>query len=325
MKLNKNTSYVLIHLLNGANTAQEISKRMPTMNIRSIQRALVRLNEGGIIERHGITNPTYNLKYKNVISQKIDSKLLENIERPDSVFNFSLLAWFAGQDLIDVPVFGAANNQGNIDSEITKKELEHLTVELAWKSSALEGNTYTLLDTQLLIQEGVRAKNKTSFETQMILNHKEAMTFIVDNPSLFTQKITFKTVEELHRRIGFNLGIESGVRKHTVRISASNYKPVDSSYKIREYANSILDAIGKQEDPFRRALLALSWMPYLQPFEDGNKRTGRMLANAILIHSIGRGFSLRNIDAKQLALAYLAFYEFNSLVGLSDILENELS
>lgn len=65
-------------------------------------------------------------------------------------------------------------------------------------------------------------------------------------------------------------------------------------------------------------------MPYLQAFEDGNKRTGRMLANAILISTINRGFSLRQTDARELAIAYLAFYEFNTAYALNKILESEL-
>ncbi len=74
-----------------------------------------------------------------------------------------------------------------------------------------------------------------------------------------------------------------------------------------------------------RWFLALALIPYLQTFEDGNKRTGRMLANGILIHSISRGFSLRKLTARQLALAYLSFYEFSSLKALSDLLAAELS
>ncbi len=110
-----------------------------------------------------------------------------------------------------------------------------------------------------------------------------------------------------------------------MKISASNYEPIPNPHKIRERMDSILSIVSAQKNPSTKALLALALVPYLQPFEDGNKRTGRMFANAVLIHSIGRGFSLRKVDTKQLALAYLAFYEFNSLNALSMILQNELS
>lgn len=207
---------------------------------------------------------------------------------------------------------------------ISAKELEYLTIELSWESSALEGNSYTLLDTQLLLSEGLKAKNRTEFETQMILNHKNAISFIVEHKDLFSDAITFRTVEELHRIIGYNLGINSGVRKRVVKISASNYTPPSSPHQLREYADKILGIINRTSNPYTKALLVLALVPYLQTFEDGNKRTGRMLANAILISTIGTGFSLRTVSARELALAYLSFYEFNSIRHLGEILSAEL-
>ena len=325
MRLNKNTSFTLIYLLGGADSAARIAEQMPTLTLRSMQRALVRLSEGEVIERHGVTDPRYSLNYEQVVRQPVNSAILENVGRPNSTFNFALLDWLlgdGGQGLSEIfSVSGLATSDRR---EMTKRELEYLTVEFSWKSSALEGNTYSLLDTELLLLRGVQAKNKTNFETQMILNHKSAIEFIIGHPELFKNAITFASVEEIHKRISYNLGIRSGIRRRVVKISASNYEPPTSPAKLRECADSILATIGKQRNPFIKALLALACMPYLQPFEDGNKRIGRMLANAVLIHSAGRGISLRNIDAKRLALAYLSFYEFNSLDALAKILGDEL-
>ena len=325
MRLNKNISFVLIHLLSGANSAVKIAEQMPTVTLRSIQRALVRLTEGGLIERHGVTDPCYSLNYEKLTKQPINPALLENNSRPGSSFNFALLEWlFSGGNRDFAAIFFTGELSTSGHQKMTKRELEHLTVELSWKSSALEGNTYSLLDTELLLIQGVQAKHKTNFETQMILNHKAAIEFIIEHSELFTGKITFAAVEEIHKHISYNLGIDFGIRKRVVKISASNYEPPVSPAKLRECATSILSAINRQRHPFAKALIALSFMPYLQPFEDGNKRIGRMLANAILIHSIGYGVSLRNVNAKQLALAYLSFYEFNSLDALAKILKAEL-
>ena len=325
MKLKKNTSFVLIHLLDGVDSAAQITEQMPRLSLRSVQRALVRLNEGGIINRHGVTDPRYSLNYEKILKQPLNMTVLENVGRPKSTFNFALLDWLLNTDDRAVAaIFPAEELTISGRREMTKRELEHLTVEFSWKSSALEGNTYSLLDTELLLLRGVQAKNKTSFETQMILNHKSAIEFIIDHPELFKNAITFASVEEVHRRIGYNLGIKPGIRRQLVKISASNYEPPASPAKLRECADSILSAIGKQRNPFTKALLALACMPYLQPFEDGNKRVGRMLANAVLIHSAGQGISLRNVDAKRLALAYLSFYEFNSLDALAKILGDEI-
>ena len=325
MRLNKSTSFALIHLLSGADSAAQIAERMPTPTLRSVQRALVRLSEGEIIERHGVTDPRYSLNYEKVLRQPVNMAVLENIGRPRSTFNFALLDWLLdADDCALAAIFPADKLTAPAHKEMTKRELEYLTVEFSWKSSALEGNTYSLLDTELLLLRGVRAKNKTNFETQMILNHKSAIEFIVEHPELFENGIAFASIEEIHKRIGYNLGIGSGIRRRAVKISASNYEPPTNPAKLRECADAILAAISQQHDPFTKALLALSWMPYLQPFEDGNKRIGRMLANAILIHSVGRGISLRKTDAKRLALAYLSFYEFNSLDALAKILRSEL-
>lgn len=325
MRLNKNTLYVLIYLLGGATTASEISQKMSQLDIRSIQRALERLLEGNLVARSGpVNNPMYSIQYPALLAVNLPEKILEDEGRPESLFNYGLLDWLekVPTNILEVFSKDIALADGH---KLTPKELEYLTVELSWKSSALEGNTYTLLDTQLLLTEGVKAKGRTEFETQMILNHKDAVAFIIENADLFKDKIAFSTVEELHRIIGRNLGISTGIRERLVRISASNYTPPSSPQKLREGADRILSIIDRFPDPVQRSLLALSLIPYLQIFEDGNKRTGRMLANAILISTVGKGFSLRKVSARELALAYLAFYEFNSIKSLSDILTTELA
>ncbi len=326
MKLNKNTSYILLHLLGGSATAPEVSKKMPGLDIRSIQRALERLTELDLVKRNGPrNNPTYVINYPSLLAAEIPDKILEDENRPESSFNHELIDWLHKAPTNQLEQnFGRTHGTLNTERKITAKELEYLTVELSWKSSALEGNTYTLLDTQLLLTEGVKAKGRTEFETQMILNHKDAVTFIIENPGSFSGKINFATVEELHKIIGRNLGIATGVRKRLVKISASNYTPLASPHQLRENADRVLKIIDRFADPFLRSLMALSLIPYLQIFEDGNKRTGRMLANAILISTVGKGFSLRKVSARELALAYLAFYEFNSIESLSAILHAEL-
>lgn len=329
MDLNKSGSYVLLNLLQGCTKSAEVNERMPEIDVRSIQRALDRLVKLQLVQRSGANNnPIYSIKYEKLLDFSIASKLLEDENRPVSGFNYELIDWLAQISSTALEQIVAPKDITKLlgaPTKMTAKDLEYLTVELSWKSSALEGNTYTLLDTQLLLTEGIKAKNRTEFETQMILNHKDTIGFIVENPELFANKITFATVEELQKIIGKNLGIANGVRKRVVKISASNYVPLANPHQLRENADRILGVINQSVDPFLKSLLALCLIPYLQIFEDGNKRTGRMLANAVLINSIGRGFSLRKVSAKELALAYLAFYEFNSVKALSRILVAELS
>jgi len=328
MDLNKNTSYVLIHILNGNDTAKKISEQMQSIDVRSIQRALTRLTSLELLTRVGTNHPTYKVNYEKLFNLNITDKLLENENRPISIFNHGLINWLhkVPIDRLELIFKNYFEKQAVAEhpEQMTAKELEYLTIELSWKSSALEGNTYTLLDTQLLLLKGIKAKNKTEFEAQMILNHKNAIAFIIENKELFGNDIKFRTIEELHKIIGNNLGIGSGVRKQLVRITASNYEPLSNPHQLRENADIVLEIINKTPNPYIKALLALALVPYLQVFEDGNKRTGRMLANAIMINFVNRGFSLRKTDARRLAIAYLAFYEFNSINALSKILQTEL-
>lgn len=323
MKLNKSTSYVLIALLRGNTTSATIHAFLQNVELRTIQRALSRLLELELVTQTGPSNdPMYSVNYPALVTTDVPEKIITDEERPESIFNYELLDWLENTTVETLPsLFDSSIEPAE---ELSPRDIEHLTVELSWKSSALEGNTYSLLDTQLLLTEGIKPKNRTEFETQMILNHKDAIAFILEHKELFSKDISFASIEELHRIIGRNLGIDSGVRNRMVRITASNYTPPETPAKIRESADRILAIINGQTNPYIKALLALSLIPYLQIFEDGNKRTGRMLANAILIATVNRGFSLRGVDARDLALAYLAFYEFNSMRLLDAILRREI-
>lgn len=326
MKLSKSSSYALIEILNGSTDVASISEKIASRDVRSIQRAVQRLVEFKLISKRGPSNnPSYSCNFAESLRAEIPEKIFDDEERPRSIFRFNLIDWLNALSAIELDgLFSEVTNLSLDKQEMSKKDLEHLTVELSWKSSALEGNTYSLLDTQLLLTEGVRAKNRTEFETQMILNHKDALVFITENPELFNNSLEFKTIEQLHRIIGNNLGIDKGVRKKIVRITASNYEPLANPQQLREQADTILSIINKSNNPYTRSLFALTLVPYLQIFEDGNKRTGRMLANALLITSINRGFSLRKVDARQLALAYLKFYELSSMQSIYKIFRSEL-
>ncbi len=326
MKLSKSSSYALIEILNGSTDVASISEKIASHDVRSIQRAVQRLVEFKLISKQGPSNsPSYVCNFAETLHAEIPEKVFDDEERPRSYYRFKLIEWLDTLTASELDgLFFDDINLSVDEQEMSAKDLEHLTVELSWKSSALEGNTYSLLDTQLLLTEGVRAKNRTEFETQMILNHKDAVLFITENPELFNNSLEFKTVEQLHRIIGNNLGIDKGVRKKIVRITASNYEPLASPQQLREQADNILSIINKSNNPYTRSLFALTLVPYLQIFEDGNKRTGRILANALLITSVKRGFSLRGVDARQLAIAYLKFYEFSSMQSLHKILQREL-
>ncbi len=199
-----------------------------------------------------------------------------------------------------------------------KKELERLTIEFSWKSSSIEGNTYTLLETERLLNENVKAAGHTESEAQMIINHKNTLAFIIENPDYFKELSTFK-ISELHDLISSNLGINRGIRKTMVGIIGTNYRPLDNKYEIRESLELLVNVLNKLQNPVEKALLAVAMISYIQPFEDGNKRTARMVGNAILLANKFIPISFVGVDNIEYKKAIILFYEQNSIVYLKKI------
>lgn len=206
----------------------------------------------------------------------------------------------------------------NVPHAIAKKELERLTIELSWKSSKIEGNTYTLLDTEKLIREHKKAPGHDKKEALMILNHKEAFGFIHKNSGKF-RSITRKNLEELHKILVKNMGVGIGLRKKPVGVIGSKYQPLDNVYQIQEAVDSLAHAVATMETPYAKALLSLLGISYIQPFEDGNKRTARLMTNALLMAYDCAPLSYRSVDEKEYREAMFVFYELNSMVPAKKI------
>lgn len=195
---------------------------------------------------------------------------------------------------------------------IIAKEFERIIIEFSWKSSQIEGNTYSLLDTEVLLKEYKAAKGKTKEETQMILNHKKAFEFILKNKNKFKQLSRAK-IEQIHRLLIAGLGIAKNLRSAPVGITGTNYKPLDNIFQIEEAVEKMVDLINKKKDFFEKAFLALLLLSYIQPFEDGNKRTARLTANAILLAYDSIPISYRAVDEAEYKKASIIFYEINNL------------
>ena len=206
----------------------------------------------------------------------------------------------------------------SVSETIQKKELERLIIELAWKSSKIEGNTYTLLDTEKLILENQEAVGHDKKEAKMILNHKDAFTFIRKNLSFF-QALTRLNLEKLHSILVKDLNVDFGLRKKPIGVTGSKYQPLDIGYQIEEAVEELSKSISKMTTPYAKAMLSLAGISYIQPFEDGNKRTARFMANALLLSHGFAPLSYRSVDENEYREAMLVFYEINSLVPLKKI------
>ena len=199
-----------------------------------------------------------------------------------------------------------------------RKEMERLGIDLSWKSSQIEGNTYTLLETERLIRESKTAEGKTKEEAVMLLNHKDALSFILDNPD-YLQELTVSNIEDIHQLLTKDLSIDKGLRRHRVGITGTNYHPLDNEFQIREAMRDACKLINSKYNIFEKALLTLLLLSYIQPFLDGNKRTARITSNAILIANDYCPLSFRSIDSIDYKKAMLIFYEQNNLYAFKQI------
>jgi Fic family protein len=198
---------------------------------------------------------------------------------------------------------------------------DRLLVDLSWASSRLEGNTYTQLDTQNLIEFGQAAQGKDATETQMVLNHKAAIEMLVDNAADASANIGFNrfTILNLHAILSDNLitdPLASGrLRTREVRISGTSYIPLAVPQQLQDNFDTVLAKAAQIQDPFEQAFFAMVHLPYLQAFEDVNKRVSRLAANIPLLqHNL---CPLSFVDVPQAAYA-------EGLIGVYELQRTEL-
>jgi len=209
-------------------------------------------------------------------------------------------------------------NIAQLSNSEYQKEIERLAIDLSWKSSQIEGNTYSLLETERLLKEKQTASGKTKEEAVMLLNHKDALDFILENKD-FMETLSLSKIEDIHNILTKELGIERKVRKRRVGISGTNYKPLDNEFQILEALQNTCNLINYKKNIFEKALISLALISYIQPFMDGNKRTARIISNAILINHDYCPLSFRTVDSIDYKKAMLLFYEQNNISNFKEI------
>ena len=211
-----------------------------------------------------------------------------------------------------------ANNLASLSDNQKQREMERLGIDLSWKSSQIEGNTYSLLETERLLKEKQTAEGKTKEEAIMLLNHKDALDFIVANPD-YLEELTISHIEDIHSLLIKDLGVDRNIRTRRVGITGTNYRPIDNEFQIREALQQMCDLINSHSNVFEKALFALLLLSYIQAFNDGNKRIARMTSNAILIANGYCPISFRTVDSIDYKKAMLLFYEQNNISAFKQI------
>ena len=333
----------------GANIDTIHSQYSKKLGLRTLQRRLASLQEQGIVKTSGQTRSTVYRLVQQPVNAPVDQPQSAETVVPLSAESRNI------QRLIQLPVGNRTpvsydpsflrRYRPNIDAYLTKVErarllelgqtaqldqpagtyarkiLQRLLIDLSWNSSRLEGNTYTLLDTQRLLSQGHAADNKSAAEAQMILNHKEAIEFIVDS----ADEIGFNryTITNLHALLSNNLlpdpGASGRLRTFAVGIAKSVFTPLAIPQQIEEFFHLVLEKASQIEDPFEQALFVMVQLPYLQPFDDVNKRVSRLAANIPLTKRNLAPLSFVDVPQDLYIQGLLGIYELQRVDLLKDV------
>ena len=314
-------------------SSSEIFDSLSTsISYATVKRLLSKLIDENLLTKKGqgkstkyLISPTYEILYPVDIEKYFEKEIDERVIKES--FNLQLISEtlkvcsvFTSNELEQLSLL-QKKFEKNISqlSEIEyKKELERLAIDLSWKSSQIEGNTYSLLETERLFKEKETASGKTKEEAVMLLNHKEAIDFIVENPD-YLIPLSVSKIEDIHSLLIKELGVDKNIRKGRIGISGTNYRPLDNEFQISEALSNMCELVNSKENIFEKALLLLVLISYIQPFADGNKRTARIVSNAILMNYKYCPVSFRTVDSVEYKKAMLLFYEQNNISSFKEI------
>lgn len=314
-------------------SSREIHERLePENSYSTTKRMLTKLVNKKLIDKIGNRKGTkYRIgkSYGILHSVNVDEYFKKDIDdrQIKETFNFQLIE----EDLYNVDIFTSSEleqlnnlqstyieNISQLSDEEYSKEVERLAIDLSWKSSQIEGNTYTLLETERLLKEKKTASGKLKDEAVMLLNHKEAIDFIIENPD-YLKRLTINAIEDIHSMLTKELGINRNLRSRRVGITGTNYRPLDNQFQIKEAFERMCKLINAKSSIFEKSLLALVLISYIQGFVDGNKRTARIVSNSILIANNYCPISFRTVDSIDYKKAMLVFYEQNNITPFKRI------
>jgi Fic family protein len=319
----------------------------PNIQLRTLQRWLARLSEQGTITISGKARATiYKLAVTEATPERAAAKeetLIPLSEAGERI-----------RDLVTAPIQKRTpvgyrrgfleSYRPNIDSYLTKEDtaklsamgdtrpeqpagtyaqqiLNRLLIDLSWNSSRLEGNTYSLLDTERLIEQGEADDTKTAKEAQMILNHKDAIEFIVQGVDEIG--LNLYTITNLHAMLANNLLADpqapGRLRSMAVGITGSAFTPLAIPQLINELFDLIVVKATQIENPFEQSFFVMTHLPYLQPFDDINKRVSRISANIPFVKRNLSPLSFIDVPEDLYSQGMLGIYEQNDVSLLKDV------
>ena len=200
------------------------------------------------------------------------------------------------------------------------KIAERFLIDLSWASSVLEGNTYEYLEAESLIKYGEKAVERDEFETTMVLNHKAAIDFLLED--LIGKSIDPQSLQRLHallmRRLLDNRDLGK-IRASEVMISGSSYRPSADHRVLTHDLNQLCWKASQIKSPYEASFFLLAGLSYLQTFEDGNKRTGRLACNIPLLSAGLPPMSFMDMDGAAYTAGLVLFYDTGNPAVLADV------
>lgn len=329
MEISSRQTLILSFINNNPNTqTQNIREYLAKSSGADISRmTIIRdidvLLENNFIQKKGLgRSVVYEIAPKGMLLAPIDSEIYfkkSPDQRRDAKKSFQQEIFKSMEYLFSTQEFSRLDKiNENYQKRISalspvalRKEFERLTIELSWKSSQIEGNTYSLIDTEILLKQKREAEGHKKEEAIMLINHKRAIEYIHENAGIF-KKISLRNIENVHALIVGGLGVTRGLRKKVVGITGTVYRPLDNEFQIKEAVEQMVKTIENISHPLWKALVFILLLSYIQPFEDGNKRTARLVGNAILLAHNYCPLSYRSVDEAEYKKATLLFYEKNS-------------
>ena len=294
---------------------------LPPSSQSSVSRALAKLSASGLVEKSGTTrdasfNLTPEARWFSVPSHL--RPLVNYDPMRFQSYDPDIAPWL---DPVARALMAESVGQGGVDldpSTYTREIAERFLIEMSWASSALEGNTYSLPETEALIKYAEVAGGKSEIEVQMILNHKQAIGWVIDN--IAAAEITPETAMRLHAMLMRTLVRQENlgaVRRDPVSITTSSYSPSSDHAELSMGLSELCWKASVAKDPFEASFALLAGIAYLQPFIDGNKRTGRLLSNIPLLKAGLPPISFIGVGRAAYGIGMTTWYELADTKHLS--------
>ena len=295
----------------------------------TVSRALAELTEAGIVAKTGTTrNSSFALSAEASRFAKPPHLRTPVAYDPSVIGNYraNVTRWLpeAAEERMRA---AATSIQHQLDASTYSQQIaERFLIDLSWASSAFEGNTYSYLETEALIKFGSAATGHDVSEATMIMNHKKAILTLLEN--LDNETLNVETVSRMHAllmRDSLSPEELGRIRRREVRIGSSAYRPSNDFAQLQSDLGGLLWQAERVENPFEASFVLLCGIPYLQPFEDGNNRTGRLSCNIPLLKAGLPPMSFIALDKADYLAGLISFYETGDLTLLADVVADGYS